>query len=435
MKTISKVFLVLLALIAHKGHGQAQGQPKQYSAGVRMFHLYDLPSDRFDSELSQDLRGLNGKNTSFDVGVDIFGEVQLTPLIGFQGGLRFAGLTGANDVEYYDNSFQEFDLDMILLLNNLDKGHQNLPLNYYAKLGLGAGSYQTERYLVSDNSLNSSRKSGFWNGRVGAGVQYEYNNFLRLDFEMAYNVAFDDGFDGYNQGSGSDPYLTTGIGVAYTFGDREARPMYSLSLFDPAYIGGVSAEDQKKAQAEKDSMIAEFSQLSQTLNRLGEQMEKVNARMASQEADIQSQEEKIKEQEEFIRSLKATDKDSTTAKAGPVTFWQEELNQVQVYFEFDSDGLTPDTKAILKSALSQDPEKITLIGYASSEGDPVYNDQLKQRRVEMVKTFLISNLGLNQEQIVETMLGDTEEMDEEAYLNRKVMVKYESMVKAVTTNN
>ena len=74
---------------------------KSYSAGIRLLHLYDLPSYRFDTDLSRDMKGLNGSKTRFDVGIDLYAEKQFTPLLGVQLGFRYGQLTGANEVEYY----------------------------------------------------------------------------------------------------------------------------------------------------------------------------------------------------------------------------------------------------------------------------------------------------------------------------------------------
>lgn len=423
MKNSSKIILLLLMFQAGWVGAQDQEKLKRYSAGLRIANFYDLPSDKFDSELSIDPKGLNGENTSFDLGMDLYGEVMLNPLLGFQAGLRFGGTSGSNEVEYYDNSFYEVYSDMILLLSNIDKGHATKLFNYYAKFGLGYGGYKAERYLMSDNSFNGSTSNGFWDGHVGAGVQYELNPYLRLELDVSYNVVFDDGFDGFNYGTGNDPYLSTGIGVAYTFGNREEeRPMYSVGLSSMAYTG--PDEQDSHIIAEKDELEKQVTELNQNLKDLNAKFQTLSNQMQQQKASLEKQSERIEKQEKLILDLKAASVDTLAMATEPVTIWQKELQQVQVYFEFDSDALTPETQIILTSALKEDFDQVTLVGYASNEGSRTYNDQLKMRRVNRVKDYLLTKLSFDSGKVVETTSGEVEDLKEDNYLNRKVVVKY-----------
>ncbi|MDZ7848376.1 MAG: hypothetical protein U5L96_17390 [Owenweeksia sp.] len=144
MKLLSTLLTIGLLLGLNLAMGQETQNFRKYSVGLRVAHLYDLPSYRFDSELSKDMKGLNGPFTSFDLGLNLYGEAQLTPLVGFQGGLRIGGLSGANELEYFENQFQQGYLDMLFVLSNINKERKGLPLNYYAKVGLGVGAFEVE---------------------------------------------------------------------------------------------------------------------------------------------------------------------------------------------------------------------------------------------------------------------------------------------------
>lgn len=419
MKNSSKLVILLLIFQAAWLHGQDQPKLKTYSAGLRVANFLDMPSDKFDSELSSDPSA-----TGMDLGMDLYGEVQFNPLIGFQGGLRFGGTSGANEVEYYDNSFFEFYSDMILIISNLDRKYAHLPYNVYTKFGLGYGGFKAERYLLSDDSFNGMVKNGFLDGHIGAGLQYEFSRYLRFEFDASYNVALDDGFDGFNYGTGNDPYFSTGIGVAYTFGDREEEiPMYSVGLFSEEYAG--MSTDNKKVEAEKDSLSNYVAGLSQSLTELKKNVEMLSEKVVEQKSTIAEQKKTNEAQQKEIDDLKAAAQNTQAqAAAQPVTYWERELKQVQVYFDFDSDALTPATTQILSEALRQGFEEISITGYASSEGDPEYNDQLKKRRVEQVKSYLLNELKIDPSQIVETKVAEDEDPQQEDYLNRKVVVRY-----------
>ena len=245
----------------------AQKEPADlntFSVGLRAVHLYDLPSYKYDNSLNQDLKGLNGEFTKVDFGADVYAEKQFTPLLGIQVGGRFGGLTGANDVEHYRNSFMSANGDLVFILSNLDRKRVDAKFNYYAKMGIGYGTYRAERFLNADNSSNGAIKGDYWETRLGAGVQYELSDNIRLELDASYNAAHDDGFDGYNTSSGSDTYFSTGIGIAYTFGNKENKAMYSVNFFGEEYSGTVAeaevpefdAPEDVKLQAFMDEMIA-----------------------------------------------------------------------------------------------------------------------------------------------------------------------------------
>ena len=286
---------------------------KSFSAGVRALHLYDLPSYRFDDKISRDLQGLKGSHTSFDVGLDAYVEKQFTPLLGLQGGFRLGSMTGANEVEHYENSFHEAYLDLVLLMSNLDRSRLDASFNYYAKLGLGTGSYQAERKLNFDGSPNGSVHSGFWEGRIGAGVQYELTQSLRLEIEAAYNAVYDDGFDGYDNSTGSDPYFSTGIGVAYTFGKADKKPMYSVNYFGNEYsarmaqqeLPAFDAEDKVKLEAYMQKMERYKAHADSTMEWQSSFIKEVQKLVEKQSAVIEEQAASLTDQTAVVNELQA----------------------------------------------------------------------------------------------------------------------------------
>lgn len=369
-----------------------QPQLKIFSVGVRAVHLYDLPSKRYDSEYSKDMKGLNGENTSFDLGFDIYAEKQFTPIWGLQLGFRKGGLTGSNEVEYFTNDFYEGYADLIFNLSNLDKRHPESRINYYLKGGMGYGAFSAERFLSSDDSPNGSLEDHFWESRLGAGVQYELNSYLRLELDVAYNIVFSDGFDGYNYATGSDPYLSTGLGLVYTFGKKEDKPMYAVNFFGEEYFG--TAEPARDTKA--DSLMAADIAAAKT------RMENMDRVIAEQKAAIA-----------LLEREKATQKE--------VKVQEQEL----VFFAFDSSTLSEEAKRELAKALKGGEEQITLIGYADNTGNSEYNQTLKQRRAEAVKQFLVEALGYDSSAITINVAEEIRDLKNNDFLNRKVVVEYQ----------
>ncbi len=373
---------------------------KTLSVGLRAIHLYDLPSYKYDTEFSKDMKGLNGDNTSFDLGLEVYVEKQFTPFWGVQLGFRNASLTGANNVEYYKNSFYEGTGDLIFNLSNLDKKHMESRLNYYARLGAGYGKFSAKRNLISDNSQNVEMANNYWEGRFGAGLQYELNSFLRVELDVAYNVAFNDGFDGYNNSSGSDPYLTTGIGLAYTFGKKENKPMYAVNFFSEEYFGVDEVQIAKEnLKTKADSLMA------LNLELANQKLEAMNSVIAEQNAAIARLEKE--------RAMEKAPKKEVKVE-------QREL----VYFEFDSAVLSEDAKRELTKALSGNEVNISLIGYADNKGDSEYNTKLKAKRAEAVKKFLVEVLEFEPSAISLKLAEDARDLKNNDFLNRKVVISY-----------
>lgn len=394
MKISIKHIAAVILLQMGVAHAQSnESQLKSYSVGIRGAHLYDLASARYDSELNKDLKGLSSANTSFDLGFDVYLEKQFTPLWGIQLGFRNGGLTGSNGVEYYDNSFAEGYADALFNLSNLDKKRREARLNYYAKAGAGYGAFSADRFLEADNSPNGTITDNFWEVRLGAGLQYELNSYLRLELDLAYNVAYNDGFDGYDYSTGSDAYISTGLGLAYTFGQKEDKPVYAVNFFGEEYFGETMVTQNEESNS--DSVLS--FELAQAQNRMA------------------TMEEVIGEQQAAIARLEA----EKVEKQNEVTPKYE-----VVYFDFDSSSLTADAKRELMSKFRGDEKGITLTGYVDNSGTPSYNEKLKADRVVSVKQFLVDVMGFEESIINVELAQQIKDLKSNDFLNRKVVVSY-----------
>ncbi len=393
-----KKFLSLLILISAGFSGNAQdisGNLKPWSIGIRGMHIYDLPAYRFDGPLARDMRGLNGDQTSFDLGFEAYVEYMFNPLIGVQLSHRRASITGASEVEYYEGTFNQTALDGIFILNNLTPGLGNRSWNVYGKLGLGYGSYDSEQFLIADDAPDQQNNANFWGGRAGLGLQYEIGNSWRVELEVLYNVAYDDGFDGYNEATGSDTYLSSAIGVAYTFGSREKKPMYAVDYFGVDYLN---------VKGQSRDTVPQVNQ---------EEITDLKNRFAEQEDRLQDKEEKISSLEDKIADLKAQ---ASVVPEMPPSF-------DEIYFQFDSDRLSTEAKKQISTIAQRKPTKVVLTAYADKVGSDQYNTNLKQRRADAVKAFLME-FGMQDSQISIEM-GKTMPFDvQDQFLNRKVTIQY-----------
>ncbi|MDZ7848373.1 MAG: OmpA family protein [Owenweeksia sp.] len=308
---LKSIFLLMVLGVSSLPAQDSINPFKTLSVGLRAMHLYDLPSYKFDNEMSRDLKGLNGQYTKVDLGAEVYVEKQFTPLLGVQAGFRVASLTGANEIEHYKSNFKEGFADLVFVLSNLDRSRVDARFNYYGKVGLGAGVYKSQRFLNADNSSNGALKDNYWEGRVGAGVQYELNQSIRLELDATYNVAYDDGFDGYDNASGSDPYLSTGVGLVYSFGNKKKKPMYAVNFFDEDYSGkmasqelpGYDADERVKMEAYIQKMEAYQSRMDSLLSWQSDFFEQLSASIDAQSDIIEEQATALADQTEVINDL------------------------------------------------------------------------------------------------------------------------------------
>lgn len=105
------------------------------------------------------------------------------------------------------------------------------------------------------------------------------------------------------------------------------------------------------------------------------------------------------------------------------------VKKESVYFDYDSDVFTDGTQALDNIDRAADRltgnTKIYLYGYASPEngtGNPNYNNELAQRRLDKVVSYLIST-GVMKSQIVDKVVGGVDTSDSKNIdLNRKVVL-------------
>lgn len=374
---------------------------RSWTVGVRGLYLYDLPSRVYDTELSEDPVGLNGDNTNLDFGLEALVEYQFTPFFGMQAFFRYGGLTGANDLEYYENTFLEGRLGAILIWSNLDPNHAGSKWNFYNNLGMMYGSFEADRFLEADDAPNGSIDDEHLGMYLGAGFQHELARSWRIDFEVNYNMVRTDGFDGFDYATAWDPYLSVGLGVAYTFGNSEKPAMYATNYFEAPYY------DLARTKAK----VAE----------LEDQMRELARQRASDKEKIYSTIEKVKEennrQDDNIGNLSARMDSLETNPPG-----SREGYRAMVFFAFDSDYLTAQARQRLLEGLKGRKGPFTVIAYADQIGTDAYNRDLKQRRAESVKEFMVERMGFSADEI-SIEIGNIEGAEKDNLLLRRVEVK------------
>lgn len=371
-----------------------------WSIGLRGMWLYDLESTMYDGTIAQDPRGLNGDNTSFDVGFEVYVEKQFTPFMGLQGMYRMGGMTGATETEYYSNSFNEFRLGLSLIWSNLDPNHVHSKWNFYNGVGASFGSFDANRYLVFDNSENGAINDSYNGFYLSGGVMYELAPSLRIELDMAYNIVRNDGFDGFDYATGWDPYINVGIGLAYTFGNSELPAMYAGNYYEAPYY------DLASTKARVNELEGRVGNLEASARRNDDKLNEIKTEAEKRDKELAAADKQMAEK---IAGLeRGPDKSSIAPKA-------------VVFFAFDSDVLTDAAKQELLTNLAGLNEPLVISAYADKVGTEEYNNDLKQRRAEVVKQFLIDELKIDASRIQIEDGKDLELSDQ--FLARRVEVR------------
>lgn len=372
----------------------------RWSLGGRFSHLYDIGAYRYDTEFSRDMKGLNGDYTNFDIGYSFYLERMFNPIFGLQFTYTGGAMTGANDVEYYENSFNEAGLDFMVILSNWSPYFSSSPWNVYSRLGLANGRFKAEQFLQADQVQDNSFEDNYWKYQGGLGIQYELNQSWRLELDFSLNTVLNDGFDGYNSASGSDVYWATGIGLAYSFHSQDASPVYQMGVHQaPAALPQV--EKAKSAKAEMDStqwlaLQEESKSLKETLLTLQQKQDSLVSALKSQEPSPTAPQTAIKQRRSSA-----------------------------VYFAFDSDYLSADARKDIISnwawAKGEETLEIRLIAYADATGPESYNQDLKRKRAEAVRDFLVE-MGFSADQIVIDIAAPSPLSNDHRFLNRRVEI-------------
>jgi outer membrane protein OmpA-like peptidoglycan-associated protein len=99
-----------------------------------------------------------------------------------------------------------------------------------------------------------------------------------------------------------------------------------------------------------------------------------------------------------------------------------------VYFDFDSDELTPQAKSSLDKLIATNRKnKIKLVyleGYTDPKGTDDYNLDLSKRRIEAVKSYLLMN-GFTVSQLTTNFFGEKYDgnLTDEDWKKRKVQIR------------
>jgi outer membrane protein OmpA-like peptidoglycan-associated protein len=365
--------------------------------GVRGNHLYDMKFTAYDkiglNVTGNDVWGLNGENTNFDFAMGFDLSYFFTPFFSLDFAYDFGSLSAANELEFSETNAKFYTLGANF---NLKRGglNENYKFVPYARLSSGIVQYNATRYLSGNAGILNQEIGNAFNVGVGLGIRYHFSDNLHLNLASEFRTIFNDGFDGYDYGSGRDQMLQTTIGIRYTFGKGkhiDCKPAWRDARVDQ--LSRAFTLQVKDFQTSNEITVKNFSRLEDlTL----EAFSKINEAIDELSVGLDTFDNKYSE---GLKSIQA----------------------YSVFFGLNQWILTDEHKMSLMPILAilrlEPNYKLYLSAFTDIVGSDIANEKVRERRFDSVKQFFI-NQGVDESRILYEDWNA--EHSQDAFLDRRV---------------
>jgi len=312
-----------------------------------------------------------------------------------------------NGVREYETDIQySADLRGVINVATVDFLRRENSVNFFLTAGYGIMAYNPKLTLANGTVVNNKGNYGDpGDGNdfireayipVGGGIKFKVSD--RVSFNLAYTMNFVDGdnVDGlYANGTSKDKFSYGSAGLEFSLGSK-AKPnldwvnpvamMYD-ELKDPTLRQEVEALKNRVSNVEKS---VEDLKKDTDGDGVADQFDKCAGTPAGTKVDGSG------------CPLPVPAPVVETVATPNVTGFET------IQFEFNSYVLKTEsypTLDKLSSVLRENGGKVTVKGYASSEGTAAYNMKLSKDRANSVKTYLV-NSGVNASQVASKGFGE-----------------------------
>jgi outer membrane protein OmpA-like peptidoglycan-associated protein len=376
----------------------------RFAIGLRGSHLYDLKFTGYDrigfDVVGNDVWGLNGEKTRFDMAGGFDLSYFFSPLFSIDAGIDFGSMTGANDVEYYNSTvrFYSFGANLSLKRNKNVENYRWVP---FARISTGLVDYDAERFFISDDGRISGESGTAFQMGIGLGMRYHITNNLHGFISTEFRTVFNDGFDGYDYGSGRDHLMQTMIGIRYTLGKGKHVDQ------TPAWQDARLTDAITQMQTIEDTISA----LQQGLISLSDLTEGELEKVAARQADLKS------ELKEEIAELRRRQQQKELSSNNLLSY--------SVFFGFNQHQLTAEHKRQLMPLVSlmrnESRVKAYVAGFTDKVGSASANERVRELRSNAVVDFFTS-MGISSDRI-EVLQWDNEHgYADDSFLDRRTDV-------------
>lgn len=426
----------------------------RWAIGIQLNHLYDVKYTGFDllsnGFSGEDLRGLNGNKTRFDLALGLRASYFFGPLVSVDAYFDAGKMTGANTIDFYESKVWMAGVSANIDLKTF---RRTTPYRWvpFARTSLGVGSYNTNRHFIEDGATFNRTEGRALQWGFGAGVRYHYNANWHAALSAEFVTTATDAWDGYDYGSGRDQLLKTSLGVFYSPGksDKHRGTESAWKDIRVDYLKDSVDQQMKKGMlAMNDSM----KQMKDSILFLVEELKKQNQQKDMDNDGVPDQHDLCPEKAGTPENRGCPDTDGDGVHDGHDrcpeikgdTRWQGcepeepvlpmdkiQIEMTRVYFASGSATLNFEARknlAIIASLLKGNPKlSIQVSGHADETGSEKRNLQLSRQRAEAVVTYLVS-LGIDVTRLQAEEKGssspvDTSHNSVSRALNRRVEFK------------
>jgi len=340
-------------------------------------------------------------NWKAELGYGISLRKQFSHAFGLEGNLFRGKVSGNNEdanAAGTVNGISNFETDIayatdlrgVVNIGSVDFLHRENSVNFFVTAGYGVVAYNPKvngvdrKGTFGDDGDKDYIKEAYI--PVGAGVKFKVSD--RVSFNLGYTLHFidSDNFDGvYAKGTTKDKFSYGYAGLEFSLGSKAkqnldwANPVALMydELKDPSLRQEVEALKNRVANVEK---AVEDLKKDSDGDGVSDQFDKCPGTPAGTAVDGSG---------------------CPLPKAPEPTAVSNASGFENIQFDFNSSVLKTDsypTLDKLSSILRENGGKVTLKGYASSEGTAAYNLKLSKDRANSVKTYLV-NTGVNSSQV------------------------------------
>lgn len=351
-------------------------------------------------------------NQDLNLGYGISLKKQLGHAFALQGNIFRGKISGTNKDAVNGSQFglRSFetevgyaaDLSGVVNVATVDFLRRENAVNFYVSAGYGLIAYAPKTVSTSGAEFDWADRAGDERDKkyvkeayipVGAGVKFKVSD--RVAFNLGYTMSFidADNMDGvYAKATTKDKFSYGYAGLEFSLGSKSKPDLQWVNplalmydeLKDPSLRQEVEALKNRVSNVERS---IEDLKKDTDGDGVADQFDKCPGTPAGTAVD---------------GSGCPLPKMQVDSVAGTATGYEP------IQFEFNSSVLKTESYPILdalSSRLRENNSKVTLKGYASSEGTAAYNMKLSKDRSNSVKTYLV-NSGVNASQVVARGYGE-----------------------------
>jgi len=376
-RTIIKIAFGFLSIGALQAQEVVESAVRQYAFSFQTGHYYDLKFSSFDDLMNgasgEDMRGLNGLNSKFDVGFAGKFHYYYSPLLSFELGYDRASVTGANNVEWHISQNEAYTVGMKMNLKKLSQVNDYATIPFM-KLGYGILNYDAQRSFVSDGIMFSTTSGATTVSDIGFGIQHHISDAVSVNIQSSWRIVNTDAWDGYDYSSGKDHLLVTTVGAEYAF--RKGRHINRLPSYRDVRVNRLMLE--LETLKSNDESIMQMIQLNT----------KENAQL---KADMELMKEGLDKLAEAQEGL-------TSQLNGPMNGF----GTYRIYYRFNNAVIEKAFQIELQKrvfALEGEDYRIELQAFSDAKGTKVANAFIRQKRINKAKD-LLNSWGISDEKII-----------------------------------